>query len=116
MLWIGHIDESDFIGSKLNAVLCDARAESMCYGGLVGQLRELPHFWTAYTAIGRCAIDTEHKASFLSDESRWEVEGDQRHCLWCRSFTQVLRRWTVTLEKSAWMPAAEPAPSDLNPS
>ena len=111
LLWIGHLDERDFIGCKLNAVLCNSKAESMCFSGLVGQLRELPHFWMSYTAIGRCAIDTEHKVSFLSDESRWEVDGEQRHCLWCRSFTQVLRRWTVTVEKSAWLSADAPMPT-----
>jgi hypothetical protein len=111
LLWIGHIDERDFIGCKLNTVLCYSREESMCYGGLVGQLRELPHFWSTYTVIGRCAIDPKHQVSFLSDESRWKVEGDLRHCQWCHSFTQELRRWTVTVQKSAWLPAHAPTPA-----
>lgn len=102
-LWIGYSDDlNSFIGQKLIAVLCQGvKADSGCWCGL-GQLNVVPEFWQSYMRDGRCAIDTEHKMFFMGDETRWKVDGDSRQCLWCGNSSQVLRRWTKTVECSEW--------------
>ena len=103
-LWIGWIDEGVFlIGARLVAVLCggwrchtSARPFSQ-----LGELVELDGFWLRYVAVGRCAIDSEHRMGFIGDESRFITDVDQRECAWC-GHKQYLRRWTETVHRAQW--------------
>ena len=105
-LWIGVLDDGYLIGSRLISVLCEGKkAASFAFGDL-GELTELKNFWANYTAIGRCAIDTEHQMHFVGDNTRWRTTGDQRECLWCGAHAQKLRRWTESVERRAWDPVA----------
>lgn len=105
-LWLGFFDDTaSFIGAKLSQVLCyGAKADSFSYCGM-RELREVEGFWTAYVQDGRCAIDREHKTYFLGDDTRWQTHGQERSCLWCGKHSQVLKRWTETVqvEKEQWV-------------
>jgi hypothetical protein len=101
-LWVGMLDLGDLIGARLMNVLCyGAKAESFCYVGMRG-LVEVTDFWTRYVADGRCAIDTEHRKSFVGDDTRWTQDDDKRVCLWCGKARQVLKRWTENVERQEW--------------
>ena len=103
-LWIGMLDLGDLVGARLMQVLCNgAKTETACLVNL-GPLRELEGFWERYAAIGRCAIDPEHKAYFVGDDTRWRMDGDQRECLWCGNHAQKLKRWVEPVERSGWGP------------
>ena len=73
-------------------------------------------FWERYQAIGRCAIDPGHTEVFLRDETRWETaaDGESRRCRcrWCGSFTQILRRYTVQIERTEWVAPHIDAPQN----
>lgn len=101
-LYIGFKDnEGWFTGCRLMDVLCKgASAETGAYCG--DGFQEVPDFWGRYVANGRCAIDPEHTGWFLDDETRWQVDGDTRSCLWCGCHTQRLRRWTEQVERLQW--------------
>ena len=102
MLWIGMLDLGDLIGARLMNVLCyGTKAESFCYVGM-RSLVEVSDFWPRYVADGRCAIDTEHRKSFVGDDTRWTQDGDTRACLWCGKAKQVLVRWTESVERHEW--------------
>ena len=102
MLWIGMLDLGDLIGARLMNVLCyGTKAESFCYVGMRG-LVEVTDFWPRYVADGRCAIDTEHRKSFVGDDTRWTQDGDTRACLWCGKARQVLTRWTGSVDRQEW--------------
>ncbi|UUZ66352.1 hypothetical protein LP417_35670 (plasmid) [Polaromonas sp. P1-6] len=96
-LWIGEQDDHWFTGCWLNSVLCNGvKAETGAYPGLGLKLRLITDFWLRYIRDGRCAIDVDHKALFIGDETRWESHGDTRRCTWCGNTSQVLKRWTET--------------------
>jgi hypothetical protein len=101
-LWIGMLDLGDLVGAPLMNVLCyGTKAESCCWVNLRG-LVEVADFWPRYVIDGRCAIDTEHRKSFVGDDTRWTQEGDTRACLWCGKAQQVLVRWTENVERQEW--------------
>lgn len=102
-LFIGMIDQGLLIGQRLNIVLSyGSRAESVCFVGRM-VLTQVDGFWQEYMADGRCAIDREHKASFIGGDTRWLADGDSRSCQWCGKHHQVLRRWTEQVQRSAWV-------------
>ncbi len=90
---LARIERILMFGSKAHCV-----AFPRSYG-----FTEVVNFWESYLLIGRCAIDKKHKTFFIGDETRWEVTGDTRRCLWCGNHTQHLQRWTETVEQSAWV-------------
>lgn len=100
-----------FVGSRMNQILCaGSRARVYSYARATTSLLELiPDFWLQYIAVGRCAVDPEHRQHFIGDETRWETIGDVRGCTWCNKATQRLRRWTETVERKAWE-NVDPAP------
>ena len=102
--YIGFLDDGYLIGSMLLAVLCNGKKEDSWAFGYLGKLTEIPDFWTRYTAVGRCAIDPEHKMHFVGDDTRWRTNGEHRECLWCGAHAQKLRRWVEPVERSAWEP------------
>lgn len=102
-LWIGMLDGRELIGSRLIAVLCHGKKETTMAYQCIDAV-EVPGFWARYTAVGRCAIDTDHRQHFINDESRWAVAGDERSCQWCGNHRQALKRWTETVEREQWQP------------
>ncbi|MBB4856970.1 hypothetical protein HNO88_000267 [Novosphingobium chloroacetimidivorans] len=108
--WIGWIDEETwFIGTRLAQVLGRGRrAEIGCWTFPVSDLSPLDGFWKRYAEIGRCAIDTAHASYFIGEDTRWQVDGDRRDCLWCGDHTQTLKRWTEEVEREAWVEATPP--------
>ena len=102
VLWIGMLDNGDIFGARLMNVLCyGTKAESACWVGMRG-LVEVTDFWPRYVTDGRCAIDTEHRNSFVGDDTRWTQNGDMRACLWCGKGQQVLARWTEIVARQEW--------------
>ena len=94
MLRIGYQSRTDneredcgFIGVRLNAVLCNGVSANKERGWFTnlgpGNMTEIDDFWPRYIAIGRCAIDTEHKTSFVGDDDRYTTAADIRTCNWC---------------------------------
>jgi hypothetical protein len=106
-LWLGYFDDDLFIGTRLMHVLCNgANAQKSAFIRMQ-ELVEVPDFWQKYQAIGRCAIDPEHRMSFTGDETRWRIQGEHRSCLWCGEGHQQQR---VTQDvRTVWVPAAAEA-------
>jgi hypothetical protein len=105
-LWLGYMFDGEFIGTRLSRVLVDgAQAEIYSYGS--SGLTELQNFWQQYQAIGRCAIDPEHRMGFIGDDARWNVHGDHRSCQWCGNATQKLERYTVTEQRQRWVTTSQ---------
>lgn len=113
-LYIGYLDNDPppagqyLIGSNLNGVLCNGAREQIFAFPVkpTWQPVEIVDFWPRYHRDGRCAIDIEHRTSFVGDDSRWHVNGDTRTCCWCGNAVQTLKRWTETVERSAWVVTA----------
>lgn len=80
-------EDCGFIGVRLNAVLCSgvqANNERGWFTNLgPGNMTKLDDFWPQYIAKGRCAIDTEHKTSFIGGDNRYTTADDVRTCTWC---------------------------------
>jgi len=103
-LWIGMLDLGDLVGARLMQVLCNGDKAETSYWVNLAPLREIPDFWERYIAVGRCAIDPEHKMYFVGDDARWRTNGEHRECLWCGRHSQKLRRWVDPVERSTWEP------------
>jgi len=102
-MWLGYFDDDLFIGALLMQVLCNgAKTQKMAYVKMK-HLVEVPNFWEQYQAIGRCAIDPEHRMSFRNDETRWKVQGEQRSCLWCGQAHQRQQQRVVEQVRSEWV-------------
>ncbi|WP_371436269.1 hypothetical protein [Polaromonas sp.] len=99
--WIGWMDGPYFIGARVMAVLCHGAKQGTAAYGMT--LTQIPGFWETYVQTGRCAIDPEHQANFIADEGRWSSNGERRTCNWCGGFSQTLRKWTATEERSEWV-------------
>lgn len=103
--WIGwRDDEGWFIVTRLFRVLtAGLKAEIGAFPprSFAGSVAE-PDFWRRYAAIGRCALDEEHRHVFIGNETRWAVEGDERCCKWCGNHRQQLRRWSEMVERQRW--------------
>lgn len=92
LLYIGYMDMEDgtngFVGARLNRVLgCGASVYSRERGWFMGlgpsNMKLVSDFWDRYIAIGRCAIDVEHRQWFIGDKDRYTMDGDLRTCTWC---------------------------------
>ncbi|MHB1630682.1 hypothetical protein [Acidithiobacillus sp.] len=107
ILRIGLLDDGWLHGAWLMGVLCYGPLERVWahLPGSLGGLQEIPQFWTDYMRVGRCAIDPEHKMSFIGDESRWAVQGDERSCLWCGNAHQKLETWVEKARHDRWVAA-----------
>jgi len=87
-LVIGHAfgqyeGDTDFSGVRLMAALCrGARADRVCYLGMMPSLEVVANFWERYLDVGRCAIDPDHQEHFVGGE-RFSFDGEHRTCLWC---------------------------------
>jgi hypothetical protein len=109
--YIGAIDAAGWvIGSQLNSVLCNGKrantwALTPNHHSLIAGVDEA--FWPRYIRDGRCAIDQDHQGFFIGDETRWNLTGSVRECLWCGHHVQVKLDWTeiVAVNHSAWVPA-----------
>lgn len=104
-LWLGYFDDDLFIGARLMQVLCNgAKTQTLAYVRMK-ELVEVPDFWAKYQAVGRCAIDPEHRMYFVGDEMRWSVQGDHRSCLWCGHGHQRQVQQVTEQVRSKWVPA-----------
>jgi hypothetical protein len=75
--------DTDFSGIRLIAALCQgAKADRVCYPGIMDSLEPVEGFWTRYLQVGRCAVDPDHAEHFVSAD-RFSVSGDVRSCRWC---------------------------------
>lgn len=75
--------DTDFIGTRLMSVLCQGvEASSACHPGLAADLEEVDGFWDRYLAVGRCAVDPEHREQFVGGDRYIEV-GGRKACVWC---------------------------------
>lgn len=103
-----------FVGVRLNSVLCNGTSANKERGWFInlgpGNMTHIADFWERYLQIGRCAIDTEHRGSFIGDEGRYVMAGDVRTCTWCGA--QHLRRIetkTITKEIEHFDPITKAA-------
>lgn len=101
-LWVGILDGRELIGSRLIGVLCNGIKEGTAAWQNIHAV-EVPYFWANYASNGRCAIDIEHSMYFINDESRWQVNGDQRDCQWCLKASQRLVRRSKVVETQEWV-------------
>ncbi|MCL4526433.1 MAG: hypothetical protein M1492_08060 [Gammaproteobacteria bacterium] len=104
-LWVGLLDDGWLHGARLMGILCyGAREQAWAHvPGSICDLHEVPQFWTDYMRIGRCAIDPEHRMSFIGDETRWSVHGNERSCLWCGNARQRLETWVEEVRHERWV-------------
>jgi hypothetical protein len=115
--YIGTVDNDYgdgiwFTGTLLMRVLCLGRgADTYARAIAKNDFVEVVDFWDDYYKYGRCAVDIDHTGSFMGDNGRWIQFGDKRECTWCGNFSQVLRRWTVEVEKSEWVTSAVQRPA-----
>lgn len=100
-LYIGSIQPDGwFNGTRLYSILCFGSSK-IIYAYMPSHVRslglvEIKDFWPRYSKIGRCAIDVEHTHYFQGDETRWRVNGNARHCVWCDAVSQKKKAWTET--------------------
>ena len=99
------LEDGCFHGAWLMGVLCYGPREQVWEHppGSLGDLREITDFWADYMRIGRCAIDPAHKQSFIGDESRWAIHGNERSCLWCGNAHQRLEVWVEQVRHERWV-------------
>lgn len=101
-LWIGYKYDGDFIGARLNYVLCaGAKSDVGCFTTL--SLSAVPDFWSEYKAVGRCAIDRTHSVYYLNADSRYTESGDDRTCNWC-GLRQAKRITREVIDHVSWVP------------
>jgi hypothetical protein len=107
IMWIGSLDNGWLHGARLMVVLCYGSGEQLfAYApGRIAGLTEVPNFWEEYMRIGRCAIDPEHRRSFMDDETRWAVSDDGKHrsCLWCGNAHQKRETWVEQVQHERWV-------------
>lgn len=102
----GHPGDTDFIGARLTAVLCQGSKEtSWCYAGITPDIEVVDGFWDRYLQVGRCAIDPEHKEHFVGND-RYTVTGDTRACQWCGHKQQKLVTERIVKDES-WVTIGE---------
>ncbi len=112
-IWFGHIDPDSqtwFTGCQIMRIFCvGAGAEIFAHVGLAKHLTPIPDFWELYREKGRCAIDPEHKISFVGDEaSRYAYQGDVRTCRNCGAKHRRVRHEEVVVSETwASLDAAE---------
>lgn len=94
-LYVGYFFDGDFIGSKLNVILCEgARAKVFTY--VRTKLRPVPSFWPKYLKVGRCHIDPKHTRHFK--DTRWKEGRLRRTCLWCDLVQKKVTKKRVVTE------------------
>jgi hypothetical protein len=114
VLWIGSLDSEEhwFHGAQLMSVLCFGSEEQVWAHppGKMNGLQEVTGFWWDYMHIGRCAIDTEHKKSFIGDETRWAFteDGNHRSCQWCGKVHQKMEAWIEEVPRERWVNSEKP--------
>lgn len=98
-LYIGYEFDSDFIGSRLWAILTEgAHTFIFSYGF---DRKVVPDFWEKYKERGKCALDVDHR--FYDD--RWLMPSEtERTCAWC-GFSQKRESYTYTVTKERWVAA-----------
>ena len=101
--WLVWQEENDCwaSGARLGQIL--TRGSKAQLWAVPGIFKREEGFWEAYAEDGRCAIDTQHRTSFIGDETRWDQRKTQRRCLWCGHHTQRLKTWTERTKRSAWV-------------
>lgn len=79
-------------GCRLMAALSSPRKRENAH--FMGQdFQEVEGFWERYVSIGRCALDEEHRTSFIGDDGRWSKEGkNRRRCTWCGMVQKIIKR------------------------
>lgn len=106
-LWLGEIDDHWFNGLRLMRALSGAKLREIgSYPNLAHNLVEVEDFWQRYEKIGRCAIDPEHAIGFIGDETRWQIDGEVRHCRWCKARTEHRITWTESHDRESWITVA----------
>lgn len=108
-MWLGYFDDDLFIGARLTQVLCHGAKTQVMAFMKMNDLVEVPDFWAKYQAIGRCAVDAEHRIPFIGDETRWDVQGDHRSCLWCGQVHQRQEQRVTTVVRTEWVSVAPAA-------
>lgn len=102
--WLGYFDDvGHFVGARLSQILSYGKKTQATCPINLGDMREVEGFWDAYRAQGRCAIDPEHKTSFLDDRWKLNAEGTERSCQWCQKASQRLVRQEVLVTRTGWV-------------
>jgi len=108
MLYIGRMDDGDFIGCQLHSILSHQPGRPWPKGfcspsrtcWITGEpLVEVPGLWEDYLRIGQCAFDPDHCWEYPPRTRYKMLENDLRECLWCgKTFRQTreIVRKTVT--------------------
>ena len=95
---IGYTHEGDFIGARLNQVLCNgADAPSWCYPGCAAGVASPNDFWAQYRAVGRCAIDPDHQMLF--SDTRYRAQAHSRACMWCGHVQERVQRARTVIDE-----------------
>lgn len=105
-LYIGHLINGDFIGSRMSRVLCNGSKERI-WSSEGFDFEEVPGFWQDYKEIGRCAIDKDHEIYFIGDKDRYREteDGKSRQCQWCGEL-QHRHDVTVVKTRTEWASAS----------
>jgi hypothetical protein len=105
ILWVGYIDDGFLVGQKLMLILCQGeKVERMAYPLIRFPAISLRDgFWEEYLSDGRCAIDRDHRMTFIDDQTRWvKLIMNRRKCLWCRKVVQQKVTKTRLVMEEVW--------------
>lgn len=102
-LYLGWMDDHYLNGCKLISALCNGGKTETWAFPIAHELTLIPDFWDRYTAIGRCAIDEDHKMYFIGDNNRWKEVGEERCCTWCNDAKQRKVVETEVVKKECWV-------------
>ncbi len=95
--YVGYLFDGDVIGSCVRDILHRDHGKAEIYS-CAFRLERYPDFWPRYLKVGRCALDPDHRQSFLNAKGRYLLEGeDARVCTWC-GYRQ--RRETIVVQKT----------------
>ena len=111
-IYVGLVDDGDLLGSRLSEILVDgAKTQTWCYPGFpCDEITEA--FWAGYKAIGKCAIDPEHR--LYADKERYRGDDTARVCCWCGRHEEAFTEARV-VRQTVWLPptAVSRIPEDL---
>ena len=94
----GDIDDGWLHGSRLSTIISQGTKADIYAFPPHNHWVLVPDWFERYVKMGKCLIDPGH----VFYPERWEYDGDQRTCRWCKTFRE--RRHVEWMPHVHWLP------------